>query len=91
LPFLPENIEAAVDDTLCHRTGPHIFGAAMHHDSATSTDGGGGGRRAGFAFGHNMLAALRREFWGARMNRHPTLRPHRAKIIRLIESLTTAA
>ena len=55
LPFLPEDIEAAVDDTLCHRTGPHLFGAAMHHDSATSTYGGAGGRRASFAFGHNWV------------------------------------
>lgn len=55
LPFLPADIEAAVDDTLCHRTGPHLFGAAMHHDSATSTYGGAGGRRAGFAFGHNWV------------------------------------
>ena len=39
----------------------------------------------------DMLAALRRSFWGAGMNRHPTLRPHRTKTTRLIESLTTAA
>ena len=55
LPFLPERIEAAVDDTLCHRTGPHLFGAGMHHDAATSTYGGGGGRRTSFAFGHNWV------------------------------------
>ena len=55
LPFLPDRIEAAVDDTLCHRTGPHLFGAGMHHDAATSTYGGGGGRRACFAFGHNWV------------------------------------
>jgi hypothetical protein len=55
LPFLPQEIEAAVDDTLCHRTGPHLFGAGMHHDAATSTYGGSGGRRASFAFGHNWV------------------------------------
>ena len=55
VPFLPEQIEAAVDDTLCHRTGPQIFGAGMHHDAATSTYGGTGGRRASFAFGHNWV------------------------------------
>lgn len=54
-PFLPPVIEAAVDDTLCHRSGPHLFGAGMHHDSATSTYGGAGGRRASFAFGHNWV------------------------------------
>ena len=55
LPVLPDEIDAAVDDTLCHRTGPQIFGGAMHHDSATSTYGGAGGRRASFAFGHNWV------------------------------------
>jgi hypothetical protein len=55
LPLLPQEIEAAVDDTLCHRTGPQLFGAGMHHDSATSTYGGAGGRRASFAFGHNWV------------------------------------
>lgn len=55
LPFLPERIEAAVDDTLAHRTGPHIFGAGMHHDCAGSTYGGAGGRRVSFSFGHNWV------------------------------------
>lgn len=39
----------------------------------------------------DMVAALRREFWGARINGHPSLRPHRAKIIRLIESVAGVA
>lgn len=55
LPFLPDEIEAAVDDTLCHRTGPQIFGAGIHHDASTSTYGGSGGQRVGFAFGHNWV------------------------------------
>jgi hypothetical protein len=55
LSFLPERIEAAVDDTLCHRSGPHLFGAGMFHDAARSTYGGGGGRRVSFAFGHNWV------------------------------------
>jgi len=55
LPFLPQCIEAAVDDTLCHRTGPQLFGAGMHHDSANSTYGGAKGRRTSFAFGHNWV------------------------------------
>ena len=29
LPFLPKVIEALVDDSLCRRSGPHLFGAAM--------------------------------------------------------------
>lgn len=55
LPVLPETIEAAVDDTLCHRTGPQLFGAGMHRDCAKSTYGGAGGRRIAFAFGHNWV------------------------------------
>ena len=39
----------------------------------------------------DMLAALRRALWGSRINRHPTLRPHRAIILRLIESVAQAA
>jgi len=55
LAFLPDEVDAAVDDTLCHRSGPQIFGAAMHHDTARSTYGGGMGRRVAFAFGHNWV------------------------------------
>lgn len=55
LPFLPKRIEAAVDDTLCRRSGPHLFGAGMHHDASSSTYGGSGGRRASFAYGHNWV------------------------------------
>ena len=39
----------------------------------------------------DMLAALRRTFWTARISMHPTPRPHRAKIIRLLEGLAQAA
>lgn len=55
LAFLPREIDAAVDDTLCHRSGPQVFGAGMHHDAARSTYGGGAGRRVVFAFGHNWV------------------------------------
>ena len=55
LPFLPDEIEAAVDDTLCHRTGPQIFGVGIHHDASQSTYGGEGGQRVGFGFGHNWV------------------------------------
>ena len=41
LPHLPETIEAIVDDTLCRRSGPRIFGISMHHDGAASSYGNG--------------------------------------------------
>jgi len=55
LPWLPEEIDVAVDDTLCHRSGPQIFGVGMHHDAATGTYGGAGGRRVAFACGHSWV------------------------------------
>lgn len=62
LPCLPADIEALVDDTLCHRSGPHIFAGGMHHDASRSTYGRGSapGRRACFSFGQNwVVLALR--------------------------------
>jgi hypothetical protein len=62
LPWLPGDIEALVDDTLCHRSGPHIFGAGMHHDASRSTYGRGtaAGRHVSFAFGQSwVVLALR--------------------------------
>ena len=57
LPFLPSQVMVIVDDTLCHKSGPHIFGANMHFDAAKSTYGRGtsAGRKAFFAFGHNWV------------------------------------
>ena len=57
LPLLPAHITAIVDDTLCHKSGPHIFGASMHFDAGKSTYGRGtsAGRKAFFAFGHNWV------------------------------------
>ena len=52
---LGRDIEVSVDDTLCRRSGPHFFGAAMHHDSQSSTYGGSVGRTTAFAFGHNWV------------------------------------
>ena len=46
LDSLPTNIEALVDDTLCRRAGPRIFGIAMHHDGAASSYTGGGKKLA---------------------------------------------
>jgi hypothetical protein len=55
--FLPFKITVAVDDTLCQKSGPHIFGAGMHFDAARSTYGRGTkkGRKKFFAFGHNWV------------------------------------
>jgi hypothetical protein len=55
LPFLGKEIEAAVDDTLCRRTGGHIFGAGMHHDTGRSTYRSQGGARRLLAFGHSWV------------------------------------
>ena len=57
LAHLPEEILIAVDDTLAHRSGPHLWGAAMHHDATSSTYGRGSasGRKVSFAFGHNWV------------------------------------
>ena len=57
LAWLPTDIEALIDDTLCHRSGPHIFGGGMHHDASRSTYGRGSasGRMAFFAFGQNWV------------------------------------
>ena len=37
LRHLPPTIDAMVDDTLCRRSGPRIFGISMHHDGAASS------------------------------------------------------
>lgn len=57
LPFLPQVITAPVDDTLAHKSGPHFWGAGMHHDAKTSTYGRGSsaGRKVAFAFGHSWV------------------------------------
>ena len=39
----------------------------------------------------DMLAALRREFWAQRLSRYPALKPHRRKVLRLIEECVCAA
>ena len=59
LQFLPNEITLILDDTLCHKSGPHIFGAGMHFDSHRSTYGRGtsAGSKSFFAFGHNWVVA----------------------------------
>lgn len=36
-PFLGPTVMLAVDDTLAHKRGPHVFGVGMHHDPQLST------------------------------------------------------
>ncbi|MBI4564988.1 MAG: transposase [Planctomycetes bacterium] len=58
LPLIPGNVVTAlIDDTLCHRSGPHLWGGGMHYDAARSTYGRGtsAGRKMFFAFGHNWV------------------------------------
>lgn len=55
LPFLPQEIDVAVDDTLCRRTGPQVFGLGMHHDATAGSYGGSGGRRVALACGHSWV------------------------------------
>lgn len=57
LRYCEDQIRVAIDDTLCHKGGAHIFGAAMHFDSRASSYGRGGaeGRKTMFAFGHNWV------------------------------------
>ncbi len=57
LPFLDDEILVVVDDTLCHKSGPHIFGAGMHHDALRSTyaRSSATARTLAFAFGHNWV------------------------------------
>jgi hypothetical protein len=59
LPFAPAEVTVILDDTLSHKSGPHIFGAAMHYDAHRSTYGRGtaAGRKGFFAFGLNWVVA----------------------------------
>lgn len=55
LPWLPREIVAIVDDTLCHKGGPHLFGAGVHHDGSRSAYGWLGGARRILSFGHKWV------------------------------------
>lgn len=46
-----------IDDTLCRRSGPHVWGAAMHHDALSSNYGRGSCRKVAFACGLNWVIA----------------------------------
>jgi len=50
LPFCPEVLMGAVDDTLARKSGRHIWGAGMHHDPLRSAQ-----RRPFFSFGHSWV------------------------------------
>ena len=50
LPFCPEVLTGAVDDTLARKSGRHIWGADMHHDPLRSTQ-----KRPFFSFGHSWV------------------------------------
>ena len=50
LPFCPEILTGAVDDTLARKSGRHIWGAGMHHDPLRSTQ-----KRPSFSFGHSWV------------------------------------
>ena len=56
---LPSQVTLILDDTLCHKSGPHLFGAAMHYNAHASTYGKGRSqdRKSFFAFGHNWVVA----------------------------------
>jgi len=55
VPFAGSEVILIVDDTLCHRTGPHLYAGAMHHDALRSTYGRGTAKSVFFAFGHNWV------------------------------------
>lgn len=57
LPFIPEaTLTTIIDDTLCRKSGPLIWGAGIHHDPLISTYGRGAAKpHVGFAFGHNWV------------------------------------
>ena len=50
LPFCPEILTGAVDDTLARKSGRHIWGADMHHDPLRSSQ-----KRPFFSFGHSWV------------------------------------
>jgi hypothetical protein len=50
LPFCPDVLTGAVDDTLARKSGRHIWGAGMHHDPLRSTQ-----KRPFFSFGHSWV------------------------------------
>ncbi len=54
-PWLPARLLVLIDDTLCARVGPQIFGAGVHLDATQSSYTGPGRRFDTFRFGHNWV------------------------------------
>ncbi|MEM6571142.1 MAG: transposase, partial [Planctomycetota bacterium] len=57
LRFVDGVVEVAVDDTLCRRTGPHVYGAGVHIDPLATiyrNDVRAKGKKA-FAYGHSWV------------------------------------
>lgn len=57
LKMLPLDIPIilTVDDTLCRKSGAHIWGGSMHHDALLSNYGRGKSAVKFFSFGHNWV------------------------------------
>jgi SRSO17 transposase len=57
LEMLPEGIPIilTVDDTLCRKSGAHLWGGGMHHDALLSNYGRGKSLVKFFSFGHNWV------------------------------------
>lgn len=57
LQLLPDDtpVSLLVDDTLCRKTGAHIWGCGMHHDPLLSNYGRGKTLVKFFSFGHNWV------------------------------------
>ena len=57
LRLLPENarIVLTVDDTLCRKSGAHLWGGGMHHDALLSNYGRGKSMVKFLSFGHNWV------------------------------------
>ena len=57
LKILPKDtpIILAVDDTLCRKSGAHLWGGGMHHDALLSNYGRGKSLVKFFSFGHNWV------------------------------------
>jgi hypothetical protein len=57
LSFIPEDspIFVTVDDTMCRKSGPHLWGGGMHHDALMSNYSGARKAVKVFSFGHNWV------------------------------------
>lgn len=57
LKLIPEThpIILTVDDTLCRKSGAHLWGGGMHHDALLSNYGRGKSLVKFFSFGHNWV------------------------------------